>query len=1101
MSYTKAWKTGFLVALLSLFCWESYAQSQKVTVKVTDEPISHVIQQIENQTNYRFSYRDVILDNQKNVTVNLSDVPVQTALDETFSGTNLSYNILSERSIVVFTSQGKSSDTVLLKGTVKDSKGEPVIGAGITQTGNRNVGTISLIDGSFSLNVAPGTPLSVSCIGYKDLQTVAAANMVIVLQENIDELEEVVVVGYGSQKKVNLTGAIATMDSKKIEDRPITSSTQVLQGMLGVYVNQGKGGQPGADGATIRVRGQGTLNDNNPLILVNGIEFPLDAINPNDIESVSVLKDAASSAIYGSRAANGVILITTKEGSNSSNGAFTIDYSNYFGFQQATYLPDFVYDPIIFMEKRNEAQANAGKAPDYTDAIIQDYKQGMQTDPEIYQNNNWLDIMFKNAFIQEHNLRFAGGAENYTYSSSFGYNDQNGVLRGSDSNTYNFSLHTSAQVTPRLKISANVNSQYKTWNAPVTGVSNVIQMTFKATAFHPTYTPDGRYANTWIKTPGHNKYRHPLALADEGERRRESMRTLINVAAEYKLPFDITYNLNLGANKYDYLMKIFAPEIFEYNLKTDASERVNYDDYNTRHAERHDENDLSLTLYNTLTWAKKLGSHDLKAMAGFSYESIKTQTSMAYIEGFLGNDLTELNAGATNAKATGTSSKAVLMSYFGRLNYSFRDRYLFEANVRYDGSSRFAEGHRWGIFPSFSAGWRISEEPFMKDVAWIENLKLRASWGQLGNQSIGDFKYISLMNLKSYSYPLNGVLQNGAAVDAYKDPNISWETTTMTNLGLDGLFFEGKLGVGIDLFDKQTDGILRTVNLPAQVGNLTGPVRNIGGVNNKGVEVMLNWRNDIGKFHYDLGGNLALVKNRITNLNEDTTISGYYILKEGEPIDSYYMLHCIGIFQSVEEVANSPFQTKETTAGDLKYEDVNNDGKITEEDRKIVGTVIPKATYSFNIRVGYGNLDLEAMFNGVGGVKAYADKIGSQPFWFGCGLPRKYLTDAWTPERGESATLPRLKCYEDAQNDNVRTSDFWLKDASYLRLKNIQLSYRIPKKALNGVVKSIKVFVNAQNVWTWSKCDEFDPEMNLKAGTYYQYPTVRMFTGGLNVSF
>lgn len=498
--------------------------------------------------------------------------------------------------------------------------GEPIIGANVVVKGTTN-GTITDIDGNFSLEVPDNAILVVSYIGYTD-RTVEVGNsskVMVSLSEDTQKLDEVVVVGYGTQKKVNLTGAISSLDAETLENRPITNSTQALQGTQGVYVNQA-GAQPGADGATIRIRGQGTLNDNNPLILVDGIEFPLEAVNPNDIESISVLKDAASSAIYGSRAANGVVLVKTKGG---KKGKFTIDYNNYFGVQQATYLPDFVYDPIVFMEMRNQAQRNEGKLTvDYSDELIEEYRQGMKTDPIMYPQNNWLDIMYNNAFIMEHNMRFSGGDDKYTYSVSLGYGDQNGVLRGTDSNKYTLAVNTTAQVNSRLKIGANINAHYQIYNEPVAGVSNLVQMTYKAQAFHPTYTADGRYADTFVRTPGHNIYRHPLALADEGENKHKSLRMLANLSAEYKLPFDITYNLNVGLNKYDYLNSRFAPDVYEYQLKTNEEKRVVYDGQNTRHAFKKDKNNLAVTIFNTLSWGKKFNDiHDVKVLAGYSYES------------------------------------------------------------------------------------------------------------------------------------------------------------------------------------------------------------------------------------------------------------------------------------------------------------------------------------------------------------------------------------------------------------------------------------------------------------------------------------------------
>ena len=1102
-----------LSALLSLafacsVSASTYGQTFKMTFNKSDCKLSEVIREIEKNSDYTFFLNDNQVNVNQKTSVNARNASLEEVLEQALRNTGYGYKIV-DRQIIITSTGGNASVTrpgaILqqarkITGQVRDAAGEPIIGANVMEKGTTN-GTITDIDGNFSLEVPANATLVVSYIGYME-RTIPVGDqseIAVLLVEDTQKLDEVVVVGYGTQKKVNLTGAISSVEAEALENRPITNATQALQGAQGVYVNQA-GAQPGSDGATIRIRGVGTLNNNDPLVLVDGIEFPLEAINPNDIESISVLKDAASSAIYGSRAANGVILVKTKSG---KKGKFTVDYNNYFGMQQATYLPDFVYDPIVFMEARNQAQRNEGSLTvDYSDELIEEYRQGMKTDPITYPCNNWLDIMYNNAFIMEHNVRFSGGDEKYTYSVSLGYGDQNGVLRGTDANKYTLAVNTTAQVNSRLKIGANINAHYQVHNAPVTGVANLVEMTYKAQAFHPTYDAEGRYADTFVRTPGHNIYRHPLALADEGENRHKKLRLLANLSAEYKLPFDIVYNLNVGLNKYDFLQKRFAPEVYEYNLKTGAGTKIVFDGQNVRNAYRKDENNLAVTIFNTLQWGKRFNDvHDVKVLAGYSFESTDKASFDAKIEGFLGNELHELDAGSVNPAVNGTSTRAVLMSYFGRVNYALKDRYLFEGNFRYDGSSRFAKGNRWGVFPSFSAGWRLSEEGFMKDIPWLYNLKLRASWGQLGNERINLFRYVNLMNLEK-TYPLNGTIQSGAAVTAYNDPNISWETTTMTNVGIDASLFNGNLDFSFEFFDKRTSDILRTVTLPDQVGGLTGPIRNIGEVSNKGFELNLGYRNQIGDFRYAINGNMTFVKNKITNLNDDTTINGMFILKEGEEIDSFYMLHCIGIFQSEEEIANSPYQTAATKPGYLKFEDTNKDGKITEDDRQIVGSIVPKVTYGFNINLGYKGWDLSAFFQGVTDVYTYGDRIGATPLWFGCGLPSQWLTDSWTPERGTSATLPILTTYEGCLNENFRTNDFWLRNASYLRLKNLQLSYDVPITGItNGVIKRLKVFVNAQNLFTFSPMKDFDPEKDLKGSNWYAYPSVRTYTAGVNVTF
>ena len=1102
----------------AVFASGSYASNTILSINAEKKSIAEVLNVIENKSEYHFFYNSKLVNVDRKVTLAVDNKDIFTVLDILFKNSNIAYKVVDKDIILtesaIPSKNEKYQANKRITGIIKDQTGEPVIGANVVLKGDNGTGTITDINGRYSLDVPENAVLIISYIGYTSIEipVKGQSEINVTLKEDSQAIEEVVVVGYGTQKKVNLVGAVAAVNiDEKISSRSISNVSSGLSGLVpGLQVSQTTS-MAGNDNASLMIRGMGTVNNTSPLVVVDGMpDVDINRINMADVESISVLKDAASSAIYGSRAANGVVLVKTKGG---KKGKFTVDYNNYFGVQQATYLPNFVYDPVVFMEMRNQAQRNEGKLTvDYSDALIEEYKQGMLTDPIMYPQNNWLDIMYNNAFIMEHNMRFSGGDDKYTYSVSLGYGDQNGVLRGTDSNKYTLAVNTTAQVNSRLKIGANINAHYQIYNEPVAGVANLVEMTYKAQAFHPTYTADGRYADTFIRTPGHNIYRHPLALADEGENKHKSLRMLANLSAEYKLPFDIVYNLNVGLNKYDYLQSRFAPDVYEYQLKTNEEKRVVYDGQNTRHAYKGDKNDLAVTVFNTLSWGKKFNdAHDVKVLAGYSFESDDKTEFSAKVEGFLGNELHELNAGSSNPSVAGTSSRSVLMSYFGRVNYGYKDRYLFEGNFRYDGSSRFAKGNRWGIFPSFSAGWRLSEEEFMKDIPWIYNLKLRASWGQLGNERIDLFRYVDLMNLKvikndgsitDYNYPLNGAMQSGAAITAYNDPNITWETTTMTNVGIDASLLNGNLDFSFEFFDKRTSDILRKVTLPDQVGGLDGPIRNIGEVSNKGFELNMGYRNNIGDFRYEVNGNMTFIKNKIVSLKGQTIIDGMFILEEGKPIDSYYMLHAIGIFQSEEEIKNSPYQTAATKPGYLKFEDTNGDGKITEDDRQIRGGVIPKITYGFNINLGYKDWDLSAFFQGVTDVYTYGDRIGATPLWFGCGLPEQWLTDAWTPERGTSATLPILTTYEGCLNENFRTNDFWLRNASYLRLKNLQLSYNVPVSFLkSGVVKRLKVFVNAQNLFTFSPMKDFDPEKNLKGSNWYAYPSVRTYTAGVNVTF
>jgi TonB-linked SusC/RagA family outer membrane protein len=1091
-----------VAALFRVAAAENHEESNgKITLQVKNTSVKEVLREIERLSDITFFYNDQAMDMERKVDLNVADTEVRDVLAHILP--ECTYEMDMRRIILIpRASLQQQQNGRRVTGAVTDESGEPLTGVNIAIRGT-NVGVISDIDGQYSIPVPDGNAvLTFSFIGFVTREIAVGGQSVIdvALDEDTRMLEEVVVVGYGTQKKVNLTGAIATVDAKQLENRPITNATQALQGVQGVYVNQA-GAQPGLSGATIRVRGQGTLNNNDPLVLVDGIEYKLEAINPNDIESISVLKDAASSAIYGARAANGVILVKTKSG---KKGAFTVDYNNYFGFQEATYLPNFVYDPILFMEMRNQAQLNEGKlVPDYSQELIDEYREGMKTDPYVYPVNNWLDIMYNKAFIMEHSLRFSGGDDRYSYSLSLGQGSQDGVLRGTDSERYTIGMNTTAQINSRLKIGLNLHGHYQTYNAPAAGVPNLVEMTYKAQAFYPTYLPDGRYADTFIRTPGHNIYRHPLALADEGENRRTGQRLLTNLSAEYKLPFNMVYNLHAGLSKYDFLRTLFAPDVYEYQVKTGAAVRVVYDGVNVRHVRKEDQNNLDRTLFNTLEWGQRFNEvHDAKMLLGYSYEDFYASDFYARREGYLGNELYELNAGSNNPMVGGTSSKSVLMSWFGRANYGYKDRYLLEANFRYDGSSRFAKGKRWGLFPSFSGGWRLNEEAFLKDVDWINNLKLRVSWGQLGNERIALFRYIDLMEVGK-NYPFNGSVSSGMAVTAYNDPDITWETTTMSNAGVDVAFLKGKLDFSFELFNKRTSNILREVVLSDQVGGLTGPIRNIGTVDNRGFELGLSFRDKFHGLRYEFFGNLTHVKNEIVDLKGQTIIDGMFILKEGYPIDSYYMLHATGIFQSQEEIDSSPPQTAATKPGYLKFEDTDRDGKVTEDDRQIRGGVIPKYTYTFGLNLSCRQFDLNVFFQGVSKVYSYGNQIGATPLWFGCGLPEAWVTDSWTPERGTSATLPIITTFEGALNENFRTNDFWLRDASYLRLKNVQLTYTLPPRMLQktGVIKGLRIFVNAQNPVTFSKMKEFDPEKDLKSSTWYAFPSVKTYTAGLNVTF
>ncbi|WP_286861001.1 TonB-dependent receptor [Proteiniphilum sp. UBA5510] len=1113
-------RTTFILLFICVFCSMaemSYTQNARVTINKRNVTLREVLNEIESQTDYLFIYNDKVNTSEK-VSVKANHVSVYTVLSSLLKEKGVKHSMEGNHIILKTIEKESDADKEKLHlavqqqkkqivGKVTDLNGEPIIGANVVEIGTTN-GTITDIDGNFSLNVEENANIRITYIGYleQEIRTTGKANFIVSMQEDTQSLDELVVVGYGTQRKVNLTGAISSVNMEKLENRPITNASQALQGVSGLYVNQA-GGQPGKDDATLRIRGQGTLNNNNPLVLVDGIEYPLAAVNPHDIESISVLKDAASASIYGNRAANGVVLVTTKKG---KEGKTRIEYNNYFGVQEPTYLPKVVTDPVQFMELRDQAQRNAGRATvDYGEAVIEEYRQGMSTDPYVYPNNNWLDIMFNKAMIQEHNLRFSGGRDKINYTLSLGYLDQNGVLMGTNSNKLTLRSNVNFQANDKVKVGTDISVSNRFIHEPATGVPNLMEMVFKAQAFHPTYLEDGRYADTWVRTPGHNVYRHPLVWAKEGYLDTRNFRWMASVHTDIELPFDFSYHAKMGVNKLDQFQSQFVPDIYMYQNKTLTPSRVDYyTDNKNRHVTNRDDEDLNITLFHTLNWIKKINDkHNFSGLIGSSYESFSSRNFSATIEGFLGNDLHEINAGSTNPSVTGTSLRNVLIGAFGRINYDFQQKYLFEANLRYDGSSKFAKGNRWGAFPSFSAGWRLDQENFLKNQDWISGLKLRTSYGSLGNERIGSFRYVNLIDAGQDYYFGNSVFP-GVAITRYNDADITWETTSILNIGIDAILFKDKLNLTFELYDKKTKNILRTVNLPAQVGNLGGPIMNIGTVSNKGYELSIAHQNRIQDFIYQIDFGINYNVNKVIDLNGQEIIdSGFSgqksptIIKEGYPIDSYFILESDGIFQTQEEIEKSPFQNITTKPGYLKYKNQNNDNVIDADDRKIIGKAIPDYTYNFSLNLSYKNWSLSGFFNGIQGLYTYPSRIIAVPFWFGTSVTQDWVDNSWRPDR-TNARLPILTTYEESQGDIYAYSDFWLLDASYLRLKNVQLSYSFPQEIIKKLgINKLFLFFNGQNLFTISKMKNFDPEKNITGDNYYEYPSVKTYSAGLNVTF
>ncbi|KQS30879.1 TonB-dependent receptor [Dyadobacter sp. Leaf189] len=1103
----------FLIILL--FCGFAYAReaagqeilSRPVSLKLENVKLKKVLLSIESQTNVRFVYSSSVIDINQKVNVNATNKNLDAILRDLLKPIAVSYTV-SENRILLKTEKKeekalpqKPTGTIesvnaaarLLTGTVADETGAGLPGVSVLLKGTQK-GTTTDVNGKYQISAQTDSDVLVfSFVGYltQEVAVGSQTTLDITLKPDTKALEEVVVVGYGTQKKVNLTGALSMLDMKTKENTPVTNASQALHGVSGLWVNQA-GSRPGADNATIRIRGVGTTNNSNPLVLVNGMEYDMNEVNPNDIETITVLKDA-SAAIYGSRAANGVVLITTKTG---VAGKSKISYNFSHGIQSPTMMPDVIWDPIQYMQLKNQALRNEGKTVvDYSDAQIEQYRNGMASNPYAYPNINWFDQVMKNGSLNQHHLQFSGGTDKTLYKLSLGYMDQKGVLIANDNaKRYSIDLNLSTQVTNRLRVGANIIANYRKSTEPADGTGGYFTSLMRVLPIFTPYVEDGRYGNVVFRTPGRNLIENPMKLVKEGYRKPTVQRIFAKLFADYQLPYDIKYSVNLGIDKLDNVERRFNSRVNTYDPLTLAV--MNYGQtvsYNGNVS------NLNLNFFQTLSWNKTFaGGHNLSALVGTSYNDFDNSLFNASIENLSGNMLTDLKASALNPVIGGEVTRDKLTSFFGRANYDFKEKYLLEAVLRYDGSSRFGQNNRWGVFPGLSAGWRIDQESFF-DVNFINLLKLRASIGKLGNQAVPLYSYLNVVNLGA-DYSFGNLLQPGAAATSYNDPNISWETTTTYNAGIDAEFWSGKLSAEFEVFKKRTSGILRQVALPSQIGALAGPQSNIGVVDNKGFELTMSHRNRIGAFRYEIRPSVSYVKNKIVDLNGETVINGRRILKEGYALDAYYLLQAEGIYQTQEEVNNSAKVSSAVKPGYIKYKDVDGNGTINGDDRVITGSSIPKWNYSFAINLTYKQFSLNTYFQGVQGINIYPTANLAYPVNNGAGLTKEWATDSWTPEN-RGAKLPILTTPQGA-SENYQGSTAWLRSGSYLRAQNIQLNYAFPEKWVSRAsISKLNLFANVQNFFTFSKYKDSDPERNITADNLYDYPMLKTVSFGLNVTF
>ncbi|MFT3902414.1 MAG: SusC/RagA family TonB-linked outer membrane protein [Niabella sp.] len=1101
-------KLSLLFLLVALQVSAVNHAQEIVNLKADNISFQDVFKQIEKQTHYRFYYSDEDFNTYKPIFINAEKANINEVLKKVLKNTDIKWKIISNTKVVLYKSNEELLEriSIVVKGVVTNESGQPVPRASVVVKGG-TIGTSTDANGAFSLEVAEGSTLVVSAVGYVEQEIIVdSQTMNIVLKANETKMDEVVVVGYGTQKKVNVTGAVATVTAKDFADRPVTTTANALQGkMAGVTITT-TNGQPGRDAGTIRIRGIGAglgsgdgRANAGPVVIVDGVPGSLSDINPNDIENISVLKDAASSAIYGARASNGVVLVTTKKG---RTGSLQVRYNMYMGTQKATRLPDFL-PSWQQAELYNEALKNEGRG-DYAKwsaEDIQKFKDGSDK-TGAHPNTDWLDLFYTEPGLQQnHNVSINGGDLKTKYMFSLGYLDQKGNVKKVRYQKYNALFNINSQFSKKLGMNAGIGYLFAPFSEPVstyaTGFSQIVRQINRISNTVPYKWENGAYGYVadgspmaWLEAPSINKWQNYTVTGNagldyspiEGLHVRPSFGYRLAIGQQQQYVADIQYYTGGAAGTPLNPTRTQGPN----NLKN-ASDRTTY-----------------TLLQAVADYEKKLDRHYFKILAGGSQEYSRYNIFSATRQGFLNNSLSEIDvAPALGQGTSGSANDWALQSVFGRLNYNFDERYLFEANLRFDGSSRFASGNRWGTFPSASAGWVISNENFFSSLKnSLSLLKLRGFWGKLGNQQIGNnYAYFeTIAGGKAYSF--NQTLVTGVAPDAGGNPDLTWEETESYGLGLDMGIFKNKLNVSIDWFVRNTNNPL----MPAQAGApyaFKPPFVNVdGGMSNKGIEIALGYRNNAGEFNYELNGNFSYIENKVTKLTGGKVISGSTFYDVGTPFNSLYGYEAIGIYQTQEDLAKYPAKINNNVSlGDIIYKDQNGDGRIdANNDRVYLGTYFPKINYGLTLAANWKNFDLSLFFQGAAGVKAMAsDMIGM----VGPDVqkPTSVFLDRWTQDN-HSTTFPRL-WYSYTQNSpTTNPSSFWTKDASYLRLKNLMLGYNIPQHIIKHIgLNNVKVYYSGQNLLTITKFYKWiDPEVG-SAGSIYSYPQVLVNSFGINVTF
>lgn len=970
---------------------------------------------------------------------------------------------------------------ITVQGVVKDQTGETVIGASVMEKGTTN-GTITGIDGDFSLNMSPNGTLVVSFVGYKtqEVQVKGQKQLQVVLSEDAEMLDEVVVIGYGTMKKSDLTGAVSSIGNKDIKDSPVSNLGQAIQGKIsGVQIVDA--GKPG-DNVSIKIRGLGSINNCDPLVVIDGVptDLGLSSLNMADVERLDVLKDASATAIYGSRGANGVVMITTKRG---TEGKGKLAVSANYSFQNATNVPSLL-NAAQYAELSNDMMVNSGRNPNPEWA----------NPSELGAGTDWMDELLRTGVMQNYTVSYSGGNEKSHYYVSGGFLDQSGIVKSVNYRRFTFQSNSDAQVLKWLKFSNNITFSADTKKSGSYNIGDAL----KALPIYPVKNEDGSWSGPDGNSEWYGSTRNPIGPTELNKSQTDGYNFLANLTAELTFTKWLKFKSTFGYDAKFWFIDNFTPK---YNWKPTPTEETS----------RYKSDNKSFTyLWDNYflfdhTFAEK---HRVGLMAGMSAQWNTNDYLNAQKNVFMFDNVHEMDNGEEMYAIGGNETEWALLSYMARVNYSYEDRYLLTATIRRDGSSRFGKKHRWGTFPSVSVAWRASQEKWFPKNDYINDLKVRAGYGVTGSQaSVGNYSYLASYNTSVYPFGISSGNQTALVSSTLANPYIHWEEVAQTNIGFDASLFNSRVMFSFDAYMKETRDMLVKASIPITSGfeDTTTTYTNAGKVRNQGIEMSLHTINLTGELGWETNVTATYNKNKIKDLNSDVPyyinqINNSYVtmLAKDYPINVFYGYVTDGIFQNQSEVNTHAVQPG-AEPGDIRFRDLNNDGVINDSDRTVIGNPNPSWLFSMNNSLSYKGFELSVFLQGIAGNKIYnANNIDNT----GMAAAYNQTTDVLKRWQGEGTSNSMPRAVFGDPNQNTRVSDRFVENGSYLRLKNITLSYTFPKQWLQKAqIENARLSLSCENVATITGYSGFDPEVGINGIDQNRYPISRTFSLGLNFNF